>query len=305
MLSYTRNKLSNIPEVYSEWGWRGYPFVASTWLHRQYNQDITETCIWERDWDLLVVLDTCRVDWMESVAPEYPYIDDVDSIWSVGSHSEEWLRNTFAEGPDDELRNTAYVSANHFTERYVTPAEVTVLDELTDYLGPDSEFVVPPAHMVTDRAIDIARTESTDRLVVHYMQPHKPFFERNGDRYDVEIKKWSVGRDLYRNYFSGEVSLEQLRDGFIDNLRYVLDEVSLLLDNVDADTAVLTADHGQALGERFLWDHRPGVRYPKVRQVPWVETTAMDRDTVEPQKYDSVSDTALSIEERLEHLGYK
>ncbi|RXK46942.1 hypothetical protein [Halorientalis pallida] len=305
MIKDLKEKWSRLQLPLENWGWRGYPMVASMWFHRWYNQDISETSIWDRDWDLLVVLDACRVDWMNAVESEYSFVDGVDSVWSVGSHSEEWLKDTFADGPDHELERTAYVSANHFVDKHISPERLAAFDNVNNYLGADSDHVVAPAHMVTDRAVDVARSSSFDRLVVHYMQPHKPFFEQVGDRRDVEPVEWSIGRELYHNYFRGDITSDQLSDGFVDNLRYALDEVYTLLENVDAEKAVITADHGQALGERFLWDHSPGVRHPVVRRVPWVETTAVDRETLKPTSYEQSTDDENTVEERLEHLGYR
>jgi len=37
------------------------------------------TPIYEREWDVLVVLDACRLDLMEGVADEYEFIERVDS----------------------------------------------------------------------------------------------------------------------------------------------------------------------------------------------------------------------------------
>jgi len=75
------------------------------------------TNIYERDWDLLVILDACRVDAMKAVADEYSYIDHIDSIRSVGSTSAEWLPLTFQRKYEMEIKRTAYVSGNP----YITP----------------------------------------------------------------------------------------------------------------------------------------------------------------------------------------
>lgn len=49
------------------------------------------TNVFERDWDLLVVLDTCRVDTLRHVSDEYDFLDDVGAMWSVGSSIREWV----------------------------------------------------------------------------------------------------------------------------------------------------------------------------------------------------------------------
>jgi len=70
--------------------------------------------VFEREWDLLVVLDACRVDALRTVAPEYEFIDSVDSIWSVGSCSHEWISKTFVEKHRSEIEKTVLVTTNPF-----------------------------------------------------------------------------------------------------------------------------------------------------------------------------------------------
>jgi len=70
------------------------------------------TPIYEREWDLLLVLDACRVDALREVAPEFEFIESVDDIWSVGSSSHEWLCKTFTREYLDDIQETAYVSTN-------------------------------------------------------------------------------------------------------------------------------------------------------------------------------------------------
>lgn len=63
--------------------------------------------VYERDWDLLVVLDTCRVDALREVSPEYDFIGEVDAVWSVGSATAEWTANTFTQSHLDKISKTA------------------------------------------------------------------------------------------------------------------------------------------------------------------------------------------------------
>lgn len=72
--------------------------------------------VFEKDWDILLLLDACRVDALEAVAEEYSFINNVGSILSVGSSSEEWLANTFTTEYQETVNDTAYLSANGFTE---------------------------------------------------------------------------------------------------------------------------------------------------------------------------------------------
>jgi len=280
-----------------------YPvYYLSTQYHRHLQPSTEATSIWDRDWDLLVILDACRMDWLQEVEDDYQFIDEVDYIWSVAGHSQEFMKSTFTDQPDEYLQDTAYISGNHYTE--------TVEDEPFCYLDDVSEvnfgeFASPPAHIVTDRAVKAGRSYDCDRLIVHYMQPHKPFFERVGGRDDITVKEWSTGWNLYEEVVRGHRTKQDIWDGYLENLRHVLDEVGLLLENINADKTVLTADHGNALGESYLWDHPHGVQHRATRQVPWVETTATDERTVSPQEYSSTEVSDEQLEKRLKQLGYR
>ena len=94
------------------------------------------------------------------------------------------------------------------------------------------------------------------------------------------------------------------------NLEAVLDDVRLLTSNVDADRAVITADHGNAVGERGIYGHAAGVALPALREVPWAVTTATDGGRYQPPPGDvrSESDesgTDTPVTARLDALGYR
>ncbi|MBO4246198.1 hypothetical protein IL252_00015 [Halomicrobium sp. IBSBa] len=275
--------------------------------------------IFSEEWDLLLVLDACRVDAMREVADEYPFITDVDTIWSVGSSSHEWTVQTFSTRYKGEIEETALISTNPF-------ATATFRDELnppyqrafpigslawnpvrkTDFayfevVSTDRTNLggnVPPSK-ATDRAIDIGRQSVADRMVVHYFQPHRPFISRTDD--PATESKLVYDRP-YNKYEAGEISHEELWEGYIENLRAVLDSVGLLLKNIEAERVVITADHGQLIGELGLTGHPPGLPHPAVKRVPWVETTATDEGSYQPQS--EKTDELEEVDERLRNLGY-
>lgn len=273
------------------------------------------TNLLSQDWDAIVILDACRVDALREVAPEYDFIEGVDEIQSVGSHSFEWMKKTFTEQYRDEIGNLSYITANPFIaqsylEDDVPPDNRTIpfgpseygtvthedfgyIDEIRNF-GVDDEFGFVLPETVTDRAIRAGREEDTDRLMVHYMQPHDPF-----------IVEGDSEEHIYGRLRSGDLSKDEAWDWYLDTLRRALDEVEVLLENLDAERVVITADHGEAFGELGFYGHMPGFPHPVVKQVPWVETTATDtgsRDTVDESPANT---TQSDIEEHLEALGYR
>lgn len=278
------------------------------------------TNVYDRDWDVLLVLDACRVDALRAVADEYDFLTEMGTITSVGSHSMEWIANTFSADYSEEIRNTAYLTANTHAEMILKDGErpprrgweptLTWPDwdiaraadfasvEFAWYGGFDDQLGnVPPRHL-TDRLVDAARRDVADRYVVHYMQPHDPFI---GRAVSVGRAPTPVERDPVGHLKTGRVSRQEVWEQYLDNLRLVLDDVTLLLDNLDAERVVITADHGEGLGEWGVNGHPEGVVHGAVRRVPWVETRATDRETHEPDLTDRGTATA---EEHLRALGY-
>ncbi|WP_135828374.1 alkaline phosphatase family protein [Halorussus halobius] len=270
------------------------------------------TPIYDRDWDVLVLLDTCRVDALESVGDEYEFLPGaVPSFTSLGSTSWEWMHDNFTDEYREEMARTAYVTANPHTRRFgdefpAPPEAFGLLDEVWTYEW-DEEVRNNPPRPVTDRAITVARERDFDRLIVHYMQPHAPYpslaeFAPEAARLlddDEDAAVW----DLLQ---TGQLSRADAWAAYLETLRWVLGEVDLLLDNLDADRLVVSSDHGEAFGEWGLYGHYRHVPIPVLKTVPWVELSATDTGEYEPSvESESVEVSDDDVEQRLSALGYK
>lgn len=270
------------------------------------------TPVWEKDWDILLVLDACRVDLMSEICDEYEYLPDpekVETIWSIGSMSRDWIERSFSTEFKQKIDHTAYVTGNCFTEKVDFESEPAILDEVWKHQW-DENLSTIPARPITNRAIDTWRTKDNqlDQMIVHYMQPHVPFVNNPelGD-YGDPADFGSGFADIWGR-LGTDFDRDTVWEAYLDNLRYVMEDVSLLLDNVDAEKVVITADHGNAMGELGVYGHPPGVLLPSIRRVPWIETSGIDSGSYTPTT-DSVEKrtgvTSSEIEERLSHLGYK
>lgn len=310
-----------------------YPSVALT------SRYPIGTHVLDKDWDVLVVLDTCRVDAMQEMVSEYSFIGDVDRIWSRGAHSCEWMLQTFNQRRADQLENTALISANPF-------AEVVLEDKLETTDGPaakrlnkygnwdqissdqlahveyawqyktdninsgikklkqNGELIghVTPPEVVTDLAIDFCRNgRDVDRLILHYWQPHKPFVANAISEGRESLYLYETAH--FNEYLKETDDWETVYQTYLDELRYALDNIELLLNNIDANDVAISADHGEAMGEFGDYNHQIGLLNPYVRYVPWVETNATDEKTRNPKiRYDDEYDA--SINEQLAALGY-
>lgn len=285
--------------------------LASSWqLRHEYS--IGQN-IYKDDWDLLIILDACRVDALREVAPEYDFITDVQHRWSVGSTSNEWLSKTFTESYQDQIGETTYVTSNLFARKVLEEHEYPptqhqeripfsahswdtidvsafeYVDRVWQYADQEPDGSFPPRR-VTDRAIHLARNQDPSRLVVHYMQPHSPYTPVNEPRKE--------------QWLAGDIDKETIWEAYLETLRYVVDNVELLLKNVDSEQVVITADHGEAFREYGIPGHLLAFPQPDVKRVSWVETTATDTGSYDPAQYSRERITDDKVEQQLADLGY-
>jgi hypothetical protein len=157
--------------------------------------------------------------------------------------------------------------------------------------------------IVTDRAVDTARNYQLQRLIVHYMPPHTPF-EGLARQESRPMHEWE--RRPGEAFESGEKSMADFYEAHKHNLRLVLNEVQILVDNVEAEKILITADHGDALGEYNKFGHPWGHIHPKVKIVPWVTTSGQDTGEYKSH-YSHTSTSEVAYDEvisNLQNLGY-
>lgn len=286
------------------------------------------TNIFEKEWDHLIILDACRTDAVAEVGSEYDFLENLNETWSVGSTSKEWIEETFKQDYRSEIEETAYISANPYTnvltgDRGIFDYPFTK-DTLAHSLTPlhrliktdtvasnelahleslwvegenrvDDGYTAPLPGKVTDHTIKAARSGKFDRIISHYMQPHTPYFS-SSENYE-ELSDLEKHPHSYKK--------EEVWEAYLDNLRFVLDEVKVLLENVDG-SVVITADHGELMGEMGVNDHPVGHIHPKLRKVPWIRTTGHDQKTRVPDvELSGVNENTEVSTEQLEALGYR
>lgn len=264
------------------------------------------TNIYEREWDVLLLLDCMTTDMVQEVKGEYDFLDNVGTHRTPGTCSGEWMRRTFNSSYSEEMSNTVHVSSNTSTERMLNEDDFRILDEVW-IDGWSEEIGTIPAREVTNRAIHYGRKfDQYDRMIIHYMQPHLPFVEKDINSNQVTPVGTKGGGLNLEELKQEGYSDKELWDASVDNLRYVLDDVSLLLHNIDAEKVVISSDHGQAFGDEGIYGHPGNTYIDDLTEVPWVVTSASDERTYETE-YEPQSDRSQSesdIEDKLRSLGY-
>ncbi|MFC7076763.1 alkaline phosphatase family protein [Haloarcula halophila] len=216
-----------------------------------------------------------------------------------------------------EQRNTNFRPREHF-EEIVHVWETDFNDQL---------FTVRP-EAVNEHVYDYLQTSDTTRSVVHYLQPHEPYIG------ETPIETWKPKRDerelddiegavapktrtehskslphyhVPDQIANGEPTVDELRQAYKENFRLVLEQVTDLIKYLDC-TVLLTADHGEHLGEDGRFGH-PNITHPTLRELPWfvvddsmvgtADVSSLTEDQTAPAESDSTD-----VERHMQQFGY-
>lgn len=265
----------------------------------------------EKDWDTLFVLDACRYDMFEA----NNHLDGtLSKRISCGSTSVEFLRENFARG---QYHDIVYVSANPYTARL---SEETFHDRIPVYEQWDEDLQTVLPIVMNDAVQKAHETYPNKRIIAHYMQPHYPFIGEIGQRIEHRgyapdgeyeaMDSFSIWTQL--QFGMAAASRKEVRTAYHENLRVVLNAVENLLPDIDGKT-VLTADHGNLIGERIwpiplrIYGHYGGWSRPELLEVPWFKLPFEARREIvcEPPVERTVDTEDAIINKRLRSLGYR
>ncbi|ELY79681.1 hypothetical protein C487_06013 [Natrinema pallidum DSM 3751] len=263
--------------------------------------------IFEEDWDNLIILDACRYDIFEKIA-DLP--GSLDYRISRGSATYEFIPANFN---GRELNDTVYVTTNSWytTTRDGLNSNVFKLIDLqyglNDASALDPYFETVKPEFVTEKAQEANEKYPNKRLIVHYLQPHHPFIGSFG-REKFRHKSSSLGEVLKQ---TEDWTREDVLRAYKENMDIVLEEVKELLSDLQGKT-VITADHGEMIGERHMilplrdYGHPSGIYYPSLVKVPWnvYQNNKRKEIQADPSERDEYVDQE-KIEKQLAKLGYR
>lgn len=252
------------------------------------------------DWDNLILLDACRYDRFAEV---WDGPGRLEARESRGSSSNEFVRGNFR---GREIHDTVCVTANGWYMKVDSTPKFHDLVHLFDHR--DDELGTVPPETVTAHATDAAEEYPNKRLIVHYMQPHAPYIGEIGKEQMEDITSRKDISDAKR---SGTYSEDAHQTAYHENLKAVVDSVESLLSELPGKS-VISADHGEMLGERHFpipvrdYMHPHGIDHEVLVQVPWLIHERGDRRQIvpeEPAGLEADPDESI-INNHLRELGY-
>jgi hypothetical protein len=272
------------------------------------DQKTTGVDVMSNDWDNLFILDACRADYFES---QHRFEESAERVITPGKMSWEFMRETFL---GKQFHDTIYITSNPFATRL---PEDTFFK--TEYLIDKWDDEIGTIHPEDVVAAGIAAHEQypNKRLILHFMQPHRPYLGPTAERLRQRVnlkgyRNQGDGLQIWGAAKENKVAIEEVRQAYAESLDIVLDIVESALDDIDGKT-IITADHGEMLGERVfpftsrVWGHSEGFSTLTLREVPWLKLESGARRTVEserPVESDGTDLTDSEVADRLEALGY-
>lgn len=268
------------------------------------------------NWDFLIVLDACRFDFFSHFHKKF-FDGILSEVHSLGSHTQEWSRNTFREYYDDIV----YISSSPFVNSIVSIAGFEARKHFYKVVdvwrfGWNEKLGTVHPGTINHVFLSLKDKYPDKRFILHYLQPHAPYISKNyfssEKRFKLhylkpvhshsELARWRkhipyMFRRFYREkskslYYMKlkeylnlppnspidatrrKFGINGLRRAYAENLVIVLSYVASLVPKLTGNV-VITADHGELLGENGMFTHIIGYDDPILRNVPWFRVTGI------------------------------
>lgn len=308
-----RYTIENLKKVFGQPGYIGWEAQRLLFDYRFGGEAVD---VMAEDWDNLILLDACRYDYFKS---QYQMPGELTPIISHGGQSWEFMQRNFV---GKKFHDTVYVTANPHTGKLDKDVFHAVEPLYIDAWSEKHETVLPDD--VTEAALDAHARYPDKRIVIHFMQPHRPYLGDTAAEIQREHDTHGFNRNLAHSNetpdgtsFStlvenGDIPIQKTRAAYRETLNIVLDSVNKLLEQISGKS-VVSADHGEMLGEKILPFTTPKfghshqyIRNKTLYQVPWLEAPADNRRNITsdvPVGFDRGDSTTVA--DRLKALGYK
>ena len=235
--------------------------------------------IYETKWDILIILDACRCDSFFNVA--YPILKqhkfniiEAKCVISEDTCTLEWFAKTF----NKPLKDVVYLSNNPLIglNLIVSPVSKISVDPKQIFASiievhkwswrEVGFFYTYHPEELNKLALAYILSKSSIRLILHYLQPHCPY------PFNLKFVKWFRESDIafWEAVRRGEISIEEVKKGYEQNLKFVLNYVIDLIKSTKNKTIVITSDHGEAFGENNAYNHPCCTYIKELILVPWV-----------------------------------
>jgi hypothetical protein len=246
-------------------------------------------------WDVLIVLDACRADYFDRVAPNA----GAEAVRAAASCTAGWVRRA-----RPVLSGCLYLTANPVVSRELErePGSVEIVSLWRNLWARLTDRRIPAVHPWAVNGAVLGWHEqgrlNGRRIVVHYLQPHSPYVGRT----PLPMARWGPSGNALAAECSrlrrpdaavreGDLSWRLVRRAYRENLRLAWRAARHLAHRLEGQV-VVTADHGEVLGEHGgRFGHECHWEFEELFRVPWLPLSGVGADP-------------SAVQEKLEALGY-
>lgn len=244
------------------------------------------TYVLEEDWDYLIILDACRYDMFAEEIKSWDIEGKLEQRTSRGQETVCFLQENFNVYHDEIV----YISTNPRIDKCIKNKVHKVIP-VWDF-GWDKNLKTVHPEQTYKYALKAVSNYRTKRILIHFVQPHQPFIRLDKNKwgkiggmgYEKDVSIWKLLQE-------GKLSREEVLWGYRENLKIAMPYVEKLCKLLNGKI-VITADHGNAIGEKIhpiipKKHYGHGFRYirsePLVK-VPWLVTKGKgDKKTIEKE----------------------
>jgi len=264
-----------------------------------------------RPWNVLLILDACRADTFRDLEPA------AAAVRSLGRDTREWTERFMScVLPRCGMPEVLWFTANPVVDSALGDMNargvrtVRLWETAWELIGPERIPSVHPGRVNAAVEEYLALYGQPERMLVQYLQPHSPYI---GD-IPLALTQWGELPDRLSRLASkmrtpmqavreGILGWDQVRAAYRANLRLVLEHARQLAGALKG-RVIITADHGELLGEDGRFGHDPSFHHKELYLVPWLES---DNGAFEPAAVAEEGEgrgDAATLEARLRSLGY-
>ena len=256
------------------------------------------------DWDILIIIDACRFDIFKniytSVLGDIGELKMVNSpaAWTVG-----WLKITFENYP---MKDTVLIWDHPVADRIRIIQKQIELGKTFDVrsnfkktydmwdIGYDKELGYLPPDLTTNKLFEELKENKNQRIIAKYRQIHDPYLYYKGEtKLPIKKPRYSSLRKMLYEFVSDEIiwtvrkKLNLMPEswlnamwvkrgrlgiiiGYYNDLILMLGHAKKIIDAFPDKNIIVTADHGERLGERGRYSHG-GKLERIIKEVPWLE----------------------------------
>lgn len=220
----------------------------------------------KEDWDYLIILDACRYDTFVKYRNVLDPIKNEHSLKkkiSIGSCTNEWIRKLFYNKKTEII----YITSNPMYKKYNVEKSFKKVEPVWEYGWSEKDETVRPED-INKATIKCLKKYPNERFLIHYMQPHAPFIGET--KIAKKNKNKTLVLDIQDEVEYGKFDIELVKKAYEDNLKLALKYVKELLPHLKGKV-VISADHGEAFGEKKIYFHTDGIHIKPLIEIPWLE----------------------------------